>query len=685
MKITQRPYKFCFSKNPVQYTFSGISNYAEDGCYLLIQIYKRDIGGANEVLLYQEQIKPLTDTVVYDMASIVESALEYSLPDFTGAILQAGGNIKEFYVKFGTITDAAPSPTYTSDAANFIYGIKGGIPQPQWDWNNYFINYVAANKPFLTWQPNNRFIGLNDSFFISFLNSLTTTPLSLMVDAEYIDGTTEKVITNFEDTTSAILYHIQAGPDQLGLNALHPDKRLYKYSLSVVSAANNAVAYANPYTYYIDYRKFYNTKFLHYYNSLGGIEAVRINGTIETTADVTFTESERYGGNVIIGAPNLEEYTQTAKNKVDSFKGDSGYIFTAKEQDVFQEILLSRFAWERIISKSWRIYVTNKSTSMRKTSDKTFSIPLEWRYSFSNSVYAPVIDLGIGHDYNNYCTPVNTIGTPSLPDAVASVAYYYVFGLTGDVPMSITSSTKPPWMAIDIVSNSVVFSGTPGPEDVGTDIAISVTFNNCGLVPKVFTDTISVSCISFTMDAEMPAGQVGLAYSYTRPIIGVEPFTVTVIDKPSWMSIDISGSNIVFTGTPDAAGGTNAVAFTLNSCTTLDYTGNIQIAAAAPADYFGNVTTSENSVEVTLEVTLPCATTLSVNGLYNNAGSLVPFTAIVNIPEGTLGGSAVVSMPAGAVLSCLQATYAGDDKIYNQIHCTSDYLVELTILSTVCT
>jgi len=263
----------------------------------------------------------------------------------------------------------------------------------EWDWNNYFINYVPDNKPFLTWQPNNRFIGLNDSFFISFLNSTATVPLTLLADVEFTDGTTSQVVTDFTDSDK-VLYHIEAGPDQLGLNAIDITKKLYKYSLSIVSTADHAVIFANAYTYYIDYRKFYNTKFLHYYNSLGGIEAVRINGEIETTADVTFTDSEKFEGTIIIGAPNSEQYTQTAKSKTDSFKGDSGHLFTAREQDVFQELLLTRYAWERIIEKNWRIYSLNKSTKLRTTSDKIWSMAIEWRYSFTNLVYAPRVRPG---------------------------------------------------------------------------------------------------------------------------------------------------------------------------------------------------------------------------------------------------------------------------------------------------
>jgi len=623
MKISQRPYKFSFSKNPIQYTFSEISNYADAGCYLLIQIYKRDIGGANEVLLFTEQIKPLSATVIYDMASIAESSLEYAMPDFAGSVLQAGNNIKEFYVKFATITDAAPTPTYTSDTAGFIYGIKGGIPQPQWDWNNYFVNYVAANKPFLTWQPNNRFIGLNDSFFISFLNFLASVPLSLIVDVEYIDGTTDQVVTDFTDSTK-VLYHIQAGPDQLGLNALHADKRLYKYSLSIVATSNHATIFVNPYTYYVDYRKFYNTKYLHYYNSLGGVEMVRINGMIETTADVTFTESEKFGGNVIIGSPNLEEYTQTAKSKVDSFKGDSGFIYTKAEQDVFQEILLTRFAWERIIGKNWRIYVTNKSTSLRKTSDKTWAIPLEWRYSFSNSVYAPVIDLGAGGDGTNYCIKPTISGSPSLPDGIAGVAYSYSFTLSGDTPITLAAITKPAWMTIAISGSTVSFTGTPAEGDVGSGIAVSVQFNNCAADSTTFADTLNVACVAFAGSTSFPIAHDGIPYTFSIYLSGIAPFTLSSFVGPSWMTATVVDDHIDFSGTPDTVDASIPISFTISSCTSLNYSGTMSVESSCD-EYYNNtggpldITYTPCGTDTPVSITLTdgqsvCGTTFSGSG-----------------------------------------------------------------------
>lgn len=487
IKITQRPHNFCFSKNPVQYTFD-VPNFSYPGCYVQVRIYARTIGGV-AALLHEEKIKPLTSTVIYNMSDIVESALDYVMPDFAPSIVQTGQNIKEFYIDFSTITTADPTAFWISDSVNFMYIIKGGIAAPIWDWNNYFINYIPANKPFLTWQPGNRFIGLNDSFFISWLNTSASVTLSLIADVEFTDGTTDQVVTDFTDSDK-VLYHLQVGPDQLGLNALDITKSLYKYSLSIVKTSDHATIYASGYIYYIDYRKFYNTKFLHYYNSLGGLECVRVRGEIETDVDVSIADAEKFSDVAVIGAPNSEQYTQTAKSKIDSFKGDSGYIYTSAEQDVFQELLLTRFAWERIIDQNWRIYSLTKSVKLRSTSDKIWNFPIEWRYSFTNSVYTPMLDMGDGEDQYDYCVKVGIPGSPALPDAVVGESYNYQFQITGDPPFSFGTIVKPDWMTITKTDIAVIMTGTPTTD--ATDVAVSIEITNCTAGTVTFSDTLDV-------------------------------------------------------------------------------------------------------------------------------------------------------------------------------------------------
>lgn len=430
ISITQRPHIYCFSKNPVQYTFD-VPDFAAAGAFLNIRIYTRVVSAAagTETLLYDDKIKPPAAAVEYNLQDILDSALIYQLPNFSGTQIQTDlTHVKEYFITYRFITDADPDPAFFTDADKFRYIVKGGIANPLWDWNNYFINHLQVIKPFLTWQPNNRFVGLMDEFFITWLNQTATEPLSLNAFVEYTDGTSNGVQIPFGDSGEKQLYNIMAGAEALGLNALEPTKKIYRYILQVEETNNPGNKHTETYNYYIDYRQFYYTKFFHYYNSLGGLECVRIRGEIQSDINITFSESEKYQGGVIIGTPNTEQYIQSAISKTDSFKAEVGYLHTAAEKDVLQELLLGKFKWERIYSRNMRIYVTTRNAPMANTSERLHSLAIEWRYTFTNTVYTPQsADLGVGVDQENYgggggggggatCTPPSNIFFNAITD-----------------------------------------------------------------------------------------------------------------------------------------------------------------------------------------------------------------------------------------------------------------------------
>lgn len=76
-------------------------------------------------------------------------------------------------------------------------------------------------------------------------------------------------------------------------------------------------------------------------------------------------------------------------------------------------------------------------------------------------------------------------------------------------------------------------------------------------------------CISVGINGSpaLPDGVVGVPYSYSFSLSGTSPFALSNIVKPAWLSINLSASNIVFTGTPTAPLVGNLVSFTISNCT----------------------------------------------------------------------------------------------------------------------
>jgi len=87
----------------------------------------------------------------------------------------------------------------------------------------------------------------------------------------------------------------------------------------------------------------------------------------------------------------------------------------------------------------------------------------------------------------------------------------------------------------------------------------------------------------------MPNAISGVAYVFLFPLFGTAPFTLANVVKPAWMTIAISGSNIVFTGTPAGGDvGTDiVVSFDVENChaSALGYTDLIDVLSSPGGDF----------------------------------------------------------------------------------------------------
>ena len=89
------------------------------------------------------------------------------------------------------------------------------------------------------------------------------------------------------------------------------------------------------------------------------------------------------------------------------------------------------------------------------------------------------------------------------------------------------------------------------------------------------------ACVAPSMSGTLPDATVGVLYLQNIPITGTaSPFVLSVIVKPSWMTISIVGTSVRFTGTPSAADPSVDISFTVtNACGTYDFVDNIGVIA----------------------------------------------------------------------------------------------------------
>ena len=197
------------------------------------------------------------------------------------------------------------------------------------------------------------------------------------------------------------------------------------------------------------------------------------------------------------------------------------------------------------------------------------------------------------------CVPVSFSSSSSFPAMYQGVPYNFTISLSGDAPYSFITTSKPDFLNVSIAGNQVIFSGTPGNDIVG-DGEINIEFSNpCGKVVLLETIPFAGMCTPVAISGSpiLPDGQVGEVYSYSIPITGSTPFTFSGIVKPSWMTIALSGSNVLLSGTPDAASNNIQVSFTVNNCSSdsANFTDTIDIAPQpVPFNYTIAYTNNQN-------------------------------------------------------------------------------------------
>ena len=196
--------------------------------------------------------------------------------------------------------------------------------------------------------------------------------------------------------------------------------------------------------------------------------------------------------------------------------------------------------------------------------------------------------VGFTEDSHCFCNPI-VVPAFTLPPATEGVAYSYSVEITGTGPMTIDLSaemTKPDWMDISISGHTVTFTGTPGAGAAGDDLPVVFTLENACSSEEVESsiNVIDDSGLCFSVGIgdsylQLPNAEVDHPYNHTIPLHGDLPITISAIVKPDWMTIDLTGSTITFSGTPTEDETDVLVSFTLENCAsdTFDFSDTFDI------------------------------------------------------------------------------------------------------------
>lgn len=398
IELKERPYKFCFSKNEAKYEFA-VTNPNAAGNAVEIRLYCHTIKteAAPPELIAELKLYPTPDgTVRFYANTYFESILQMDVP-VPGATdpLPAYNQQRYFWIEYRQVTDLAPNNAWViTERTRKRVMLLGGIEVQKFERDNYFTNYLIANKWWLTWLPSNmidgfRFVFPAQEHYITWLRTGEAgAATKLWAKVTYTDGTDLTKSFPIADTEKSFVFHLPAGVQQLALEPLLIDKSVHYYELWVADDVLGILA--DNYRFYVDRDYYYKTFEWIYGNSVGGLDAVAVKG-------VSQMEIEREASTV--STLNLAEKLNEFIKKGDSidtgiiltkkWKSDAGFTNTAGDQEGLADILAATDIFEKIDSRWIRVRLTNKNVLMGASDATKWNMPLEWVYAWVNNTYTP--------------------------------------------------------------------------------------------------------------------------------------------------------------------------------------------------------------------------------------------------------------------------------------------------------
>jgi hypothetical protein len=409
-QLLERPYKYAFSRNPIRYSFN-ITNPASPGSALEVELY---CFGINETIADAVKVSAIpwltpnpNGTVDFYCEDFLDAFLEWELPAIptnlgpfaaTDPVIAVTKQIKQYYIRYRQITKANPNPDWATEEDNPRIVLKGGIAKEKFDRNNFFINYLPAQKPFLTWLPDDHLVGANEQRYLTYFHHSNTTPdLLLKARVVYLDGTESTRAVAFPTLSESRLFHLPAGLQQLRLYDIEPDKSIWYYDVTVEDAG--AVKYANVYRLYADYTNYYNVFSFIYHNSISGIDTMRVRGEVEEDVVITSTEIQQATGGEFSGQLLPTEFASINASKHEEFKGGCRLSKHESHAERPAGYTVKRWRLQGLGGRWLRVMNLQRTQPMGSNRRYGVELPLQWRYTFENTQYTPFDNFfGVGNN-----------------------------------------------------------------------------------------------------------------------------------------------------------------------------------------------------------------------------------------------------------------------------------------------
>ncbi len=284
--------------------------------------------------------------------------------------------------------------------------------------------------------------------------------------------------------------------------------------------------------------------------------------------------------------------------------------------------------------------------SAQNTTSATYNAPTSVTSAFTSTVTATSIT-----DATKSATlqikvsalPTVTTTSSSLPAVTPGSAYSVTLaesGGTSPFTWSITSGTLPP--GLSLAPSTGIVSGTPTGGGSGTvtfQVTDSSAAGKMASGAAALTFTVNAVTAMNILPTTLPGATIGTPYSVTMSVTGgVAPFSWTLTNNPSWLSINASTGALSGTPTGNSASTASFFVVVTDSETPKAVTGNSGLSIAISVPILQVNTTSLPAATVN---TAYSATATATGGIppYTWSLSGQPSWLSINAATGVLSGT----------------------------------------------
>jgi hypothetical protein len=302
----------------------------------------------------------------------------------------------QYYEQYGS-----PITSGNITQSQSYFALSGGVSKYQEAIYNRqgssFWAKLTYNMYFLTWQPKDKKVSINQMEKLFFLCQTEMTRLSYRMDFYYLDGTSD---------LSVAFSAIDLPPDK-GVVELTVSPNIIKESSSKPTQIDyykvwieyQSIRISEIRTYHIDYAYAENPRYFLFLNSLGGYDTLRTTGDQEDTL-----EYDRISISKILPADFTEMNHESATGSINEsmvYKANTGWR-TREEISWLRDFFLSRQVFLLNVNKLVPVVVTTTQARHRMDKEDLYFLEFEYRRSYTSEFYSrEIVTAEFSDDFND--------------------------------------------------------------------------------------------------------------------------------------------------------------------------------------------------------------------------------------------------------------------------------------------